>query len=244
MTAHILIVDPDPFTAKMLTFLLAEAGYRTTALADPRRALPVLADDPADLAILEATLPHMDGLALCADLHRAYPAVSLVLLSARASLADKVAGFNAGADDYLAKPFEPRELVARVQALLRRARRSERNVYGMTVRAGEASLDLAELRFAAPGREPVTLTTTEMKILECLMRNAGAVIGRETLVERVWGYDFEGTDNRINVYIRLLRQKIEAEPERPTLIETVRGLGYRFRAVQGMGGGLGWAAGD
>jgi two-component system OmpR family response regulator len=118
MPPHILIVDPDPAVAALLAFIFAEAGYRTTTLADPRLVSAALAEDPADLALLEADLPHTDGFSLCAALQRAHPDLPVIFLSARASLADKVEGFNRGADDYVTKPFEPMDLLVRIRAIL------------------------------------------------------------------------------------------------------------------------------
>ncbi len=229
MDIHILAVDPDPLATKMLAFLLGDSGYRTTTLADPGPVGRFLAEDAVDLILLDATLPHVDGFAFCASLRRDHPDVPVIFLSARCAVADRVRGLQLGADDYLAKPFEPTELLARVQTVLRRYRRAERNVHGLTIRVGDTALDLGELRFTAPGREPVVLTPTEMKILECLMRNANAVLARETLIERTWGYDYEGVDNRMNVYIGRLRKKIEADPGNPMYLHTVRDVGYTFR---------------
>jgi len=229
MSPHLLLLDPDPLVAKLLVFLLGDAGYRTTTLADPRRVGDFVRENTVDLVLLDVTLPYIDGLTLCATLRRAHPDTPVIFLSARGTVTDRVAGLQAGADDYLAKPFEPTELLARLQAVLRRYRRAERNRFGTIVRAGDAALDLGELRFTAPHRCPVLLTPTEMKILECLMRNANAIVSREALIERTWGYDFEGTTNRVEVYIGRLRKKIEADPDKPTLIRTVRGIGFTFR---------------
>ena len=229
MSAHLLLLEPDPLVAKMLRFLLGDSGYRTTTLPDPRGALPLLAEHPVDLILLNATLPHIDGFTLCTALRRAHPDVPVIFLSARCVVADRVAGLQAGADDYLAKPCEPAELLARVQAVLRRYRRAELQPFRLRHQGGDAALDLSEMQFIGEGRRPVALTPTEMKILECLMRNAGAVIAREALIERTWGCDFEGVTNRVDVYIRRLRQKIEAEPGNPAFLRTVRDMGYTFR---------------
>ena len=232
MKAHILIVDDDPFLSKMLVFVLTDSGYQASAIPDPDAALRFLDEQSVNLVLLDVMLPRTDGLALCTAIQRRHPEVPVIFLSGRGALSDKVEGFNRGADDYLAKPFEPMELLARIQAVLRRHRRAERNVFGMTIKVGQAALDMQELRFVTPQREPVVLTPTEMAILECLMRNANAVISRETLIVRTWGYDFDGAGNRINVYIGRLRQKIEIDPVDPIYIQTIRGLGYVFRDRQ------------
>ncbi len=229
MSSHLLLLDPDPLIAKMLAFLLGDAGYQTTTRADPRRVAAFLTENAVDLILLDVLLPYIDGLTLCTTLRREHPDIPVIFLSARSMVADRVAGLKAGADDYLAKPFEPTELLARVQTVLRRYRRAERHCFGTLIRAGDTALDLGALQFTAPTRRSVLLTPTEMKILECLMRNANAVVSRETLIERTWGYDCEGETNRVDVYIRRLRQKIEADPGTPVYLHTVRGMGYTFR---------------
>ncbi len=215
--------------AKMLAFLLEEGGYRATTLADPRLVAGFLAEHTIDLVLLDVTLPHIDGLTLCASLRRGHPDIPVILLSARGTVADTIAGFVRGADDYVAKPFEPALLVARIQAVLRRYRRAERNLFGRVIKVGNMTLDLGQLQFSAPGRASVTLTPTEMKILECLMRSADAFVSRETLIERTWGFDYEGDTNRVEVYIRRLRTKIEDDPNNPTFIRTMRRVGYVFK---------------
>ncbi len=228
MNTHILLVDDDVLIGKLITFLLTDAGYGITALQDPCRAEAFLQENTVDLVLLDVMMPHIDGYALAGALRRAHRDIPIIFLSARAQVSDKVDGFEHGADDYVAKPFEPTELLARIQAVLRRYRRAERNVFGSVIKVGETRLDLGELEFHAP-RKSALLTPTEMKILECLMRNANAVISRESLVERTWGYDYDGFGNRVDVYIRRLRAKIEPDPSDPTFIHTVRGLGYVYR---------------
>jgi two-component system response regulator RegX3 len=237
MNTHLLLVDDDLLVGKLLTFLLGDAGYTLTALADPRLAGAFLRDNPIDLVLLDITLPHVDGYTVVKELRRAHPDIPIIFLSARAQVSDKVEGFDHGADDYVAKPFEPTELLARIQAVLRRYRRADRNVSGSTIKVGEACLDLGNLRFSAPDHPPVLLTPTEMKILECLMRNANAVVTRETLIERTWGYDCDDFGNRVDVYVRRVRTKIEPIPGDPLFIHTVRGLGYIFRNAKAAGGG-------
>ncbi len=249
---HILVVDDDPFMSKMLVFLLEDSGYQTTTLPDPRQVGGFLKENAIDLILLDVMLPYIDGFTLCTALRREHPDVPVIFLSARCAVADRVAGLQAGADDYLSKPFEPTEVLARIQAVLRRYRRAERNRFGTLIRAGDAALDLGDLRFAGPHRSPVLLTPTEMKILECLMRNADAVVARETLIERTWGYESDGDSNRVNVYIRRLRQKIEVDPGNPAYLHTVRGMGFTFRsggaaarpALRILNGGKDGARGD
>ncbi len=231
METHIVIVDDDPFMGKMLSFVLADGGYTTTILTDPRKVGAFLMDNPVDLVLSEVTLPHMDGLVLCTAMRREHPDMPIIFLSGRGTVADMVKGFNHGADDYIAKPFEMSELLARIHAVLRRHRRAERKLFGMVIKVGDASLNMGQLEYSAPGRPAVLLTPTEMKILECLMRNANAFVSRETLIERTWGFDYDGETNRIEVYIWRLRTKIEDDPRHPKLIRTKRGFGYVFAPV-------------
>jgi DNA-binding response OmpR family regulator len=229
---HILVVDDDPLHTKMLTFLLAQHGYVTTVLDDPRGILDALRQHPADLILTEVALPYQDGFSLCALLKRAHPDTPVVILSARRDTHDVVKGFEQGADDYVIRPYEPAELLARLQAVLRRYRRLERNRYGVLVKVGGTALDLGRLTFTAASGLSILVTPTEMRLLECLMRNAHAVITREQLIEQTWGYDSESADNRVDVYIRRLRHKIEADPKQRTLIRTIRGVGYVYEGDQ------------
>lgn len=229
MKTHILLVDDDALACKLIDFMLTDAGYAIETLADPRRIGDFLREYPIDLILLDIMLPYMDGYAVAKQVRREHPDIPIIFLSARGMVNDKVEAFTQGADDFVAKPFEPTELLARIQAVLRRYRRAERNVFGTVIKVGETSLDLGELQFTSPVRRPAVLTPTEMKVLECLMRNANAVISRETLIERTWGYDYDGFGNRVDVYIRRIRSKIEKDPSNPIFVHTVRGLGYVFR---------------
>lgn len=232
MKTHILLIDDDILGGKLLAFLLADAGYALTAITDPRSVNAFLRDHFVDLILLDVMLPYLDGYAVAAEIRRAYPETPIVFLSGRTGVSDKVAAYEHGADDFVSKPFEPNELIARILAVLRRYRRIERNVHGSVIQVGAARLDLGQLQFTAPARRPALLTPTEMKILECLMRNANAVISRGALIERTWGGDFDGFGNRVDVYIRRLRSKIEADPSDPAFTHTVRGLGYVFREAR------------
>ena len=230
---HILVVDDDPLHTKMLTFLLADHGYAATVRDDPRAVPDALHTHPADLVLSELALPYQDGFSLCAQLKRAHPDLPVVFLSTRRETRDLVRGFELGADDYITRPYEPAELLARLQAVLRRYSRAERHRYGVEVKVGGTSLDLGRLTFTAATGVAVLVTPTEMRLLECLMRNAHAVITRETLIEQTWGYDSESADNRVDVYIRRLRHKIEADPKARQLIRTIRGVGYVYEGDQG-----------
>jgi len=225
---HILIVNEDPLPTKLLTFLLEDHGYAVSILHDPRGVLDTMRQRPVDLILTEVALPYQDGFSLCAHLKRQHPDIPVIFVSTRAATADVARGFAQGADDYVARPYEPVELLARVQAVLRRYSRLERNLYGVLVKVGGTSLDLGRLTFTMPTGNAVLLTPTEMRILECLMRNAHQVITREKLIEQTWGYDSESADNRVDVYIRRLRNKIEPDAQDRQLIRTIRGIGYVY----------------
>jgi two-component system, OmpR family, response regulator RegX3 len=233
MQTHILVVDDDALHTKLLTFLLGDHGYAVSTVDDPRAVLPALHQQPVDLILTEVALPYQDGFSLCAQLKRTHADIPVVICSARRETHDLVKGFAQGADDYVTRPYEPAELLARVQAVLRRYRRVERNRYGVLVKVGGTSLDLGRLTFTTPTGHAVLVTPTEMRILECLMRNAHAVITREQLIEQTWGYDSESADNRVDVYIRRLRHKIEAHPKDRNLIRTIRGVGYVYEGAEG-----------
>lgn len=229
MAAHILIIQEDPQTSAFLASLLARHGYRTSTFADPRVVDAFLRVDAVDLIVLDVALPHIDGLALCTALRRDFPNTPIIFLSARDTLQEKMAAFGRGADDFIPLPFEPDELLARVQAVIRRYRRVQRWQPDVLITVGDTSLDLGKLQFIAPARRPVLLTPTEMKLLECLMRNANTVVSRDVLVKRTGACGTDGGSNRADVFIRRLRKKIESNPDAPTLIRTVRGTGYMFR---------------
>jgi DNA-binding response OmpR family regulator len=166
---------------------------------------------------------------LSRDLRARGYAGPIVFLATQIDISAKLAAFEAGADDYILEPVAPQELLARVQAVARRYAQEDHQPMGTILRAGDAELSVADLTLRIAGRAPVRLTPTEMRILECLMRNAGLAVNRETLIERVWGYDFFGVSNRVDVYIRRLRHKIERDPAVPEFLHTVRGVGYNFR---------------
>jgi two-component system, OmpR family, response regulator RegX3 len=232
MMTHVLIVQDDPATSNLLGFLLPESGYRVTTLADPRAVGPFLREVSVNLVLLDVALPYVDGFTLCATLRSEHPNIPIIFLAEHDTLRDKVMGLNQGADDYIRKPFDPTELLARIRAVLHRYERIDDTRNSTVITVGDTSLDLGKLQFVAPARRPVLLTPTEMKLLECLMRNANVVVTRNTLIARTHGdYSAEGS-NRTDVYIRRLRKKIEASPDHPSLIHTIRGVGYVFRSAQ------------
>jgi DNA-binding response OmpR family regulator len=223
MTARILIVEDDTDLSKALELELAHAGYAARVIGDGPAALATGLDWRPDLVLLDLGLPSLDGLEVCRRL-RAETRAPIIILTARDAVDDRVRGLDAGADDYLAKPFSLDELMARVRAALRRARLRDE---GRQLLAGDLVLDAAA-RTVTRGGEEISLTRREFDLLECLLRHPGQVLNRDTLLQHVWGYDFLGGSNVVDVYVRYLRRKVE-RPDRPRLIETVRGIGYALR---------------
>ena len=229
---RIVVVEPERIAGKVLEFVLNDAGHEVALARDAAGALDAVVGRETDAVLLPTELPRPgpDGYALCQELRARRYAGPLLFVSPRRETADKVRAFDVGADDYLVAPFDPLELIARVLAIVRRYRAHDRQGLGTVLRVGDAELSLGELTFRREGRAPETLTPVEMRLLECLMRNQQITIGRDTLIERVWGFDYLGDSNRVDVYIRRIRTKVEDRPDRPTYLHTVRGLGYVFRA--------------
>ena len=223
MKAHILLVDDDPRITDLLRRVLAYEGYSTASAASGTEALKRTLERPPDLIVLDIMLPGLDGLEVAQRLRAAGDQVPILLLTARDLVADRVKGLETGADDYLVKPFAPEELVARVKALLRRSQEERQEV----LRYAGVELDTAT-RVAHRGARAIELSPTEYELLTLFMRRPRQVLTREIILDRVWGLDFEGSSNVMEVYIGYLRAKLEAEGE-PRLIHTVRGVGYVFK---------------
>lgn len=228
-TERVVIVDDDPVTAKVLRFLLEDEGYSTSMVHRGSQVVSEVTGRETGLVLLDVNLPDLDGFTLTKHLRARRYFGPIILLTGRSELADKVQGFRNGADDYVTKPYEPLELLARVESVLRRSRNADQQPLGRVLRVEDAELSLGELNYRSSVVEATVLTPTEMKLLEVLMRNSWLVISRETLIERVWGYDFIGDTNRVDVYIRRIRRKIEPDPQNPRYLHTVRGIGYVFR---------------
>jgi two-component system, OmpR family, response regulator RegX3 len=229
MNGNIVLVDDDPVTAKVMRFILEDAGYKTRVLHRGSEVVAEVTEKETDLVLLDVTLPDIDGFTLCKLLRGRRYHGPIIFLTGRGKIHDKVEGFSCGADDYIVKPFEPLELLARVESVIRRVKRSDQQSMGTVLRVDDAELSIGELTYKSDVVGTVSLTPTEMRILECLMRNSWIVISRETLIDRVWGYDFIGDTNRVDVYIRRVRRKIELDPTNPCYLRTVRGIGYVFR---------------
>ncbi len=220
---HVLVVDDEPAVRQALDRALRFEGYKTELAADGPGALASHAERPADAIILDVAMPRMDGLEVCRRLRAAGDTTPVLMLTARAAVNDRVAGLDAGADDYLVKPFALEELLARIRALLRRSVPAEEDL----LQFSDLSLDVGT-REVRRGSRLIELTRTEFLLLELLLRNARQVLTRELIFDRVWGYDFGANSNSLEVYIGYLRRKTEAEGE-PRLIHTVRGVGYVLR---------------
>jgi two-component system response regulator MprA len=221
----IMVVDDEPAVRESLRRALQLEGYDVALAGDGAEALERLQDhdEEPDALILDVLMPEVDGLTVCRRLRRAGSRVPVLMLTARTEVDDRVAGLDAGADDYLAKPFALEELFARLRALLRRTSTGS----GETLRFGDLELDPAT-REVRRDREPIDLTRTEFALLELFMLNPRQVLTRSVIFERVWGYDFGGASNSLDVYIGYLRRKTEIGG-RPRVIQTVRGVGYALR---------------
>lgn len=221
--SHILLVEDDPRTVALLVELLATGPYQLATVGSGEEAVAWLREHPVDLVVLDVMLPGRDGFSICAEI-RTFSAVRVLMLSARGGAEDRVDGLQVGADDYLPKPFDPRELVARIDALLRRTvidSSSEPHV----LRVRDLEVVPAE-RVARLGGEPVDLTSAEFDILRALVERAGRVVARERLMALARGAEFTAFDRAIDVHISHIRKKLGDDPRQPRWIRTIRGVGY------------------
>lgn len=227
MSARILLVDDDRFLLANVRQLLQAQGFQVSEATNAADALGQIAKCAPDLAILDVNLPDMDGISILRRIRGKWR-FPVLMLTARSESTDKVVGLEVGADDYLTKPFDPMELLARVRAMLRRAQE-----YG-GVREGTECLQIGDLvidqglRDAVVAGKPARLTQKEFMLLHHLATNAGRVVPRDSLFERNWGYDIEFSSNSLDVHIYRLRKKIEADPEHPRYLHTVKGYGYKL----------------
>jgi two-component system response regulator MprA len=223
-TARILVIDDDPKIRSVVRRGLVYEGFRVTDAGSGEEGLDKARDQTPDLVVLDVMLPGIDGLEVCRRLRDAGDDVAILMLTARDEVKDRVEGLETGADDYLVKPFSFEELLARVRALLRR----RPNPAGEVLRFGDLELDVDAQEASRAGRS-ISLTTTEFNLLLLLMRHPRKVMTRDVIMDRVWSYDFGGESNVLEVYVRYLRNKLEATGE-PRLIHTVRGSGYVLKA--------------
>ena len=224
MNRTILVVDDDKKIVDLVTLYLKRDGYSVLAAYDGQEALDTARRKQPDLIVLDLLLPELDGTDVC-RLLRAESRVPIIMLTARSTDSDKLLGLDLGADDYLTKPFNPRELVARVRAVLRRVLPDEQPPED--VRFGDLTVSFIRHEVFLQSR-PVSLTPTEFRLLEALVKNPGRAFSRADLLDRAFGYDYDGVERTVDVHIMNLRRKIEPEPGRPRYVITVPGVGYRF----------------
>ncbi len=226
-TRRILVVEDEKSIRDAVTAYLEKEGYWVTPAADGLAALESFDKHPYDLVVLDLMLPKMSGEQVCAEI-RDTSDVPIIMLTAKGEEEDRISGLEIGADDYLVKPFSPRELVARVRALLRRAHVGEEPQRDRLV-YGDLEVDVSAHKAFLSGEE-LELTASEFKLLTTLARYPGRVYSRMELVEKVLGYDFEGYERTIDSHVKNLRAKLRDDPKEPTFIYTVHGVGYRFEA--------------
>jgi two-component system OmpR family response regulator len=228
----ILVIEDDETLNSILKYNIEKEGYHVITAFDGLQGLKFARDENPNLVILDLMLPKMDGLEVCRIL-RKDTTVPIIMLTAKAEEIDKIVGLELGADDYMTKPFSIRELLARVRAMMRRSdigKKAEQEGSisdSQVIRAGNFEIDLSR-HSVLNGTEQISLNPKEFDLLVFLMRNKGQVFSRDTLLEKVWGYDFAGDTRTVDVHIRWLRQKIEVDPNSPKFLVTVRGVGYKF----------------
>jgi two-component system, OmpR family, response regulator MprA len=225
---RVLIAEDDRAVRDALTRVLRVEGYDVDAATDGAVALNRIAEARPDIAVLDVMMPNVDGLSVCRTLRQRGDRLPILLLTARHEIRDRVDGLDAGADDYLPKPFAIDELLARVRALLRRA---DSATPGDVLSVADLVVDRAGRQVTRAG-QPIELTKTEYELLELLIANAGVVLSRDLIYERIWGFSFETTSKTLDVYIGYLRRKVDP-PELSPLIQTVRGVGYVLRPLGG-----------
>ncbi|MBW8751059.1 MAG: response regulator transcription factor [Propionibacteriales bacterium] len=225
--ARVLVVDDDVTVREVVVSYLKAGGHDVSEAADGDEALRSMRSDPADLVVLDLMMPGIDGLEVCRRL-RTTSDVPIIMLTALGAEVDRVVGLESGADDYVTKPFSPRELVLRVDALLRRVGEKAKPATG-TVADGDLVVDSGRHEVTLSGRV-VALTSREFDLLLFLVTNPGTAYSREELLQQVWGWSF-GDHSTVTVHVRRLREKVERDPKRPTRLVTVWGVGYRWEAV-------------
>ena len=225
---RILLVEDEPDLADPLAYLLRREGYEVEISEDGPGALEAFRARGADIILLDLMLPGMPGTEVCRQVRQA-SGVPIIMLTAKDSEVDIVVGLELGADDYITKPFSPRELLARMRAVLRRVAQAETEIDERVLDGGRVTLDIDRHTVAVDGTE-INMPLKEFELLEVLMRNAGRVLTRGQLIDRVWGSDYFGDTKTLDVHIKRIRSRIEQNPSDPVMLVTVRGLGYRFEA--------------
>ncbi|RWR20582.1 DNA-binding response regulator [Microbacterium enclense] len=225
---RVLVVEDEPDLADPLAYLLRREGYEVEIAEDGALALAAFRERGADILLLDLMLPGMPGTEVCRQL-RLTSQVPIIMLTAKDSEVDIVVGLELGADDYVTKPYSTRELLARMRAVLRRRSPEESDIDERILTGGRVTLDIDRHTVSVDGAE-INMPLKEFELLEVLMRNAGRVLTRGQLIDRVWGTDYFGDTKTLDVHIKRIRSRIEQSPSEPSMLVTVRGLGYRFEA--------------
>lgn len=223
---YILVVDDDRFANTLVQFVLSKEGYEVETADNPRGALQMIQKREPDLLILDVTMPYITGFEFSAKLRAEGYEIPLIFMTAQDTIEAKLQGFNIGADDYICKPYNHQELVARVQAVMRRIKKNGK-VGNQSIRDGQIELYPADLKVVVNGGPAIILTPTEMHVLRVLMNSSNQVVNRDQLLAEVWN-DNENNSNIVDVYIRRLRVKLEIDADKPQHIVSVRGIGYKF----------------
>ncbi|MGB9840540.1 winged helix-turn-helix domain-containing protein [Thermovenabulum sp.] len=224
----ILIVDDEPNILELLKFNLENNGFKVIKALNGEQALELIKLEKPDLILLDVMLPGIDGYELCKILRRKTDTseIPIILITAKNEEIDKILGLEIGADDYITKPFSVRELIARVKAVLRRVEKKEKGEN--TIRISDICIEVDKFEVTVDGRK-IDLTPKEFQLLKLFAQNPGRVFSRDYLLEKIWGYDYLGDTRTVDVHIRHLRQKLGDEQDEPKYIETVRGIGYKFK---------------
>lgn len=222
----ILIVEDDEAIAAFLQTALEREGFASTVVRNGRAALHHIDQTPPDLILLDLMLPGMSGLQLCQTVRRRADYIPIIMVTAKDEDVDKIVGLEMGADDYITKPFKKRELLARIRAVLRLVQRQAQHANQLLC-FDSVAIDL-DGRSVTVAEQPVKLTPKEFDLLALLATHPGRVFGRDMILERIWGYDYDGESRTVDVHIQRLRQKIEADPRNPTFLVTVHHIGYKF----------------
>lgn len=224
---RILVVEDEASFSEALAYLLTKEGFEVSVAENGADAITEFARNGADLVLLDLMLPGLSGVEVCRQI-RSYSQVPIIMLTAKDDEVDKVVGLEIGADDYVTKPYKSRELVARIRAVLRRQGNSE-EVFESVLTAGGVSMDVERHMVSVRGAN-VALPLKEFELLEMLLRNAGRVLTRGQLIDRIWGSNYVGDTKTLDVHIKRIRAKIEEDPADPSIITTVRGLGYKYES--------------
>src|SRR5258706_4799290 len=228
MSSRILFVEDEPGLVLTVSDLLAAEGYEVESVADGETGLAKATGGNFDIVILDVMLPKKNGFEVCRELRQRGIDTAILMLTAKTQVADRVTGLKLGADDYLAKPFDPSELLARLEALLRRVQKENR-IPLTTFQFGDIEVDFERAKLLRSG-QPVNMAGKELQLLQYLIHHRGRVVPREEILQNVWEYNSDVTSRTIDVHVVWLRQKLESNPQQPKHIHTIRGKGYRFSA--------------